>query len=410
MSKKLKFIHAADLHLGSFRENKLKELNFNSFVKLIDFAIKEKVDFVMFAGDLFNIPLISIDLLNSIINQLKRLKEADIPLYVIGGSHDYSDLGQSYLSVLNNTGILKDVFNYKIDEMGNYIISPIVNDNLKLLITGVVGKKKELEMKIFQNLKINNISKDKNNYLKIFMFHTTLNDFKPDFLEGQEFKINTKLLPKGFDFYAGGHIHKNMIGNLYSGKISYSGALFPNNFRELVMENPSFNLCFYDFESKNLTIEKKNFNFFDKVHIKININNLKPEMAKEKILEKFNNLEISNKLVLLEISGIVDGKVKDINLSEIINILYEKNPLLILRNTYKLFSKDIKFENVNINKTQEEIEIEMINNFTSKIDNLKYVQIINNLIKSDFSKREDEKKIEYEERVISILENIFKIN
>jgi exonuclease SbcD len=43
-----------DCHLGSWRQPELQELNFKSFETAIERCIKEKVDFILMAGDLFD--------------------------------------------------------------------------------------------------------------------------------------------------------------------------------------------------------------------------------------------------------------------------------------------------------------------------------------------------------------------
>ena len=65
------------------------------------------------------------------------------------------------------------------------------------------------------------------------MFHTALTEFQPSDLE----RIDSNplsLLPKNFDYYAGGHVHyvfeKDEKGY---GTIVYPGPTFPNSFSEL---------------------------------------------------------------------------------------------------------------------------------------------------------------------------------
>lgn len=79
---------------------------------------------------------------------------------------------------------------------------------------------------------------------KIFMFHTALTEFKPEELESMESQP-LELLPKNFDYYAGGHVHyvfnKKEPGY---GVIVYPGPLFPNSFSEFEkLENGGFLHC-----------------------------------------------------------------------------------------------------------------------------------------------------------------------
>ena len=58
-----KFAHIADVHLGGWKQKPLQDLNFQSFQKAIDICIKEKVKFVLIAGDLFDSPYPPIEVL-----------------------------------------------------------------------------------------------------------------------------------------------------------------------------------------------------------------------------------------------------------------------------------------------------------------------------------------------------------
>lgn len=95
----IKFIHAADLHLDSpmvglkdlpdFIFERLKESTFRSFMKLIDVAISEKVDFVIIAGDLYDASDRSIKAQNILREQMLRLHKAGIRAFIVHGNHDH---------------------------------------------------------------------------------------------------------------------------------------------------------------------------------------------------------------------------------------------------------------------------------------------------------------------------------
>ena len=53
----MKFSHIADVHIGCWRDPKLKDLSTEAFIESINESIKEKVDFILIAGDLFNTAL-----------------------------------------------------------------------------------------------------------------------------------------------------------------------------------------------------------------------------------------------------------------------------------------------------------------------------------------------------------------
>ena len=101
----MKFAHLADCHIGGWRDPKLRAANTNSFCMAIEKCLTEKVDFVLISGDLFNTAVPSIDSLRMTVEQLKRVKDAKIPVYFIAGSHDFSPSGKTMLDVLEHAGL-----------------------------------------------------------------------------------------------------------------------------------------------------------------------------------------------------------------------------------------------------------------------------------------------------------------
>lgn len=97
----VKFIHTADLHLDSpFKGlsylsndllNMVQNSSFDSFNRLIDQAIENQVDFMVIAGDLFDLESRSISSQNFLIQCFRKLNEHRISVYIIYGNHDYMD-------------------------------------------------------------------------------------------------------------------------------------------------------------------------------------------------------------------------------------------------------------------------------------------------------------------------------
>ena len=66
----MRYAHLADLHLGSWRDQKMRDLSTNAFLTAIDNCVNQDVDFVLFAGDLFNTSLPSLDTLKIVWNKI----------------------------------------------------------------------------------------------------------------------------------------------------------------------------------------------------------------------------------------------------------------------------------------------------------------------------------------------------
>lgn len=95
----LTFIHAADLHLDSPFYGishlpepifaRIKESTFASVRHMIDAAVREHVDFILLAGDLFDEANRSLKAQLFLKKQFERLRECGISVYVIFGNHDH---------------------------------------------------------------------------------------------------------------------------------------------------------------------------------------------------------------------------------------------------------------------------------------------------------------------------------
>src|SRR3989344_8687839 len=109
----MKFAHLADCHLDGWRQPELNMLNLQSFQKTLAICTKEKVDFILIAGDLFDSSYPSIDILKEAFKEFRRINEAYIPVFIIAGSHDYSASGRTFLDVLEKSGFCKNVANYE---------------------------------------------------------------------------------------------------------------------------------------------------------------------------------------------------------------------------------------------------------------------------------------------------------
>ena len=123
------------------------------------------------------------------------------------------------------------------------------------------------------------------------------------------------------------------------------------------------------------------------------------------IEEELSKINFKDKILLLEICGVVDGKVVDIQINKIIANCYNKGAFHVLKNTYKLTSLALKKIDV-IKKGENILEIE--NEVISKklVENHekeKNIEIIKFLLELDFNKLEGEKLIQFEQRVIETI-------
>ena len=381
----VKFAHISDVHLGGWKQQPLQDLNFASFTKSIDVCIKEKLDFVLIAGDLFDSAYPPIEILKETFAQFKRLKDSNIPCFIIAGSHDYSVSGKTFLDVLEKAGFCKNVEDFEEKEKDGksfLILNPTIYQGVA--IYGYPGKKSGLEVPDLRRIKLN----DSPGMFKIFMLHTTLDKAKGTLPIDA---IEADLLPPA-DYYAMGHLH---IDFQYQNFI-YPGPIFPNNFQEL--EDIGFG-SFYivDTEDKELSLKKIELKIKETLPISIEITNA--ITATGKIIEELNKKDIEDKIVLLRLKGdIQQGKNSDIKFQEIEDHIKSKGAYFLLKNTHELNSQELELD-IEI-KDSENVEEETIKIYSeenpSDLNSL-IPQLMNSL---SIEKQEDEKTEIFNNRVL----------
>ena len=399
----MKFAHLADCHIGGWREPKLQDLGVSAFVKAIDTCIAKEVDFILISGDLFNTPLPAIDGLKNAVMKLKEAKDKGISVYVIGGSHDFSASGKTMLDVLEHAGLFVNVFRGSVD---NEVLKLKFTHDPKTdaKITGILGKKNTLDKKYYEKLNKENLEKETG--FKIFMFHTALEELTP-----KEFQTTNSsplsLLPKGFDYYAGGHVHIVEHKNFDNHKnVVYPGALFPNNFSELEKFKHGGFYLYNEGEIKWEPIAVCNVE-----SITVDCNGKTPPEIKQIISDKLKGKEFNNTVVTIRLFGILDGKVFDIDFKEIFDFLYKKSAIFVMKNTNALQTKefqDIKAEDGSV----DEIEGKLIEGNIGQIkingDEKELTKQLMHVLSSE--KYEGETVKDFEKRVLEDVNKVLNVD
>jgi len=382
----MKFAHIADCHIGGWKDINLKELSIKSFESAIDICIKENVAFVLIAGDLFNTSLPNIDLIKRTTRILSRLKEHDIEVYIIPGSHDFSPSGKTMIDVLDNSGLVNNVMKIK----DNQLI--FTHDKTGVKITGLVGLRSGLDKYYYESLDFSNLENE--NGFKIFMLHNTINELKPKDMEKVD-GMNLSLLPKNFDYYAAGHVHFIKETDFLKGKLVYPGPLFPNNFKELEELKHG---GFYIYDNENLRyipIKLKNT-----IYIEINANGKTSRDVEDEILDI---KDFDDKILLLRIQGeLKEVKSSDINFKAISEKF--RDAYSFLKNTTKLTSKE--FSNLEVKEGEiSDVESEIIKEFNLNYDEGLITELMNAL---DNEKNEGERNADFERRLLKDLEKFIE--
>lgn len=206
--RKIKILHCADIHFDTPFKELTKEVANNSreellevFKKIIDLAIKENVQVVFIAGDVFDNFTVNKSTLIFIISQLNRIKDKYI--FISPGNHD-AFCEKSFYNIIswpNHVHIFKGKMSKKeINELG-------------LVIYGA-GFVKKYERETL--LKIESVDYSKINMMILhgdILSKDSKNDYNP---------INIKdISSSNMDYIALGHIHK-FSGILKEGNSSYA--------------------------------------------------------------------------------------------------------------------------------------------------------------------------------------------
>lgn len=342
----VKFAHIADVHLGGWKQQPLQELNLNSFKKAIEICIKERVEFIVLAGDLFDTAFPPIDVLKETFAEFRKLKEAGIPCFIIAGSHDYSVSGKTFLDVLEKAGFCKNVAIFE-EKNNKIMLNPTIHKGVALY--GYPGKTSGLEIEDLRRAQFNEAP----GLFKIFLLHTVIDKAKGN-LPIDALEISK--IPKA-DYYALGHLH---IDFQYENFV-YPGPLFPNNFQELEdLQHGRFYIVNTDLEKplKRIDLKIKDVISFD-IEIK---NALR---ATEQILSELEKQDLKDKIVLLRIHGILEsGKHSDIKFARIEETVKKKEAYFLLRNTHDLKTKEMEIA-TEIQET-ENIEEESIKRYSEQ--------------------------------------------
>jgi DNA repair protein SbcD/Mre11 len=388
----MKFAHLADIHLGSWRQPELQELNMLSFKKAIESCIEEKVDFVLFAGDLFDSAFPPIEILKDTFSEFRKLKEAGIKCYLIAGSHDYSISGKTFLDVLEKAGFC-EICKFETEGV-DIILKPIMHNTY--VIYGYPGRKSGLEVQDLKKIKIKEPYED---HFRILMLHTTLTEVA----EGIPVDtIDLNKLPKA-DYYALGHIHTNFEHELNSKPVIYGGPVFPNNFKELEeLQCGSFYIIDVEGYTK---ITKKEIKLKEIIYLPIELEDALT--GTQKILSEFEKCDLKDKIILLKIYGnLKKGKLTDIHFQEIEEYLERVGAYSFLKNTSKLESErqeiDIKLKTNEVEKIEEAIIDSYEKENPSKFNSL----IIPLMEVLDTEKQEGEKSNVFELRLFSEVNKI----
>ena len=395
MKPAVKFIHTADLHLGSrmninTNSNELDKsmLNavYNSFEKIINYAIEYTVDFIIISGDIFDSESRSVKATRFFVEQCEKLNQKDINVYLINGNHDpYKDDGELF-------NLPENVYVCDTEEVSTFHVYK--NDKLIARILGQSYRGPSENRKMYTYYTTN----DQNVY-NIGLLHTQLDPQNENYVPITK---NDLINSNNINYWALGHIHDNMVINDEEPFIVYPGIPQGRDIGETGKKG---------FYLVHLEPNKTKLNFiethdYEYKRLKINLSNIKENnltefnyFLEEKLDNFYNNLsdDIKGYIVRIVLIGrtkmydLFNEQENDIIEDTFENLRYKynkKTPLLwinaienrtnkAIENIDKIIQEDpfindfIKF--INQYKTNDKKKNKLKNNmgkiWNSKVDN-----------------------------------------
>ncbi len=348
----MRFAHLADCHLGAWREPRMRDLNHQAFQQAIERIILERAEFAIIAGDLFNNALPSLESLRHAVEMLRRLRDTGIPVYVVPGSHDCAPSGKSILDVLESAGLVRNVVRGDAAD-GKLRLLPTVDGKSGAKMFGLLGKRAGLEREYYDNLDRQSLEGEQGE--KVFIFHGPIAELKSEAFAQMD-AMPLSLLPRGFSYYAGGHVHTRVAKVIEPyGLLCYPGPTFPNSFSELEeLRHGSFALV-TDGKVEFVALEPRQCR-----SVALDCAGMQPADVIPALEKALAGVDIGGAVLTLRLQGTLSsGRVSDIPLQALAQSLEERGAYAVLRNTAGLGSPE--FQHVRVEKgSAEEMESRMI--------------------------------------------------
>jgi len=330
------FAHLADCHLGAHRHTELKKLELEAFKEAIRKSLDSNVDFIIISGDLFHSNIPNMEVVKETAKILKNLKKSNIPVYVCYGSHDYSPTRSSMIDVFESADLLKKVDKIYL-EKDKYRLDFTEDQRTGAKLTGISARRMSMEIDQFKGLYKDPLEAEEG--FKIFIFHSAITELKPAYLAEME-SIPLNLFPRGFDYYAGGHLHDRI--KKYEedyGMIVYPGPLFGSYASDLEANAKGKRRGFYivEFDDKIRDASFVPLDLVDYYYFKHDVTGESSQDAMEKIISKLRDCDVEGKLVMVKIKGeLSSGKTAEIDPLLIRDLLIERGALHVNINRHGL--------------------------------------------------------------------------
>jgi exonuclease SbcD len=419
-----KFAHITDCHLGSWRNPKLRDLNLQAFERAILISIKEQVDFILITGDFFDVNIPQLAPVKKAVEIMKRARDSGIPIYMIYGSHDFNTANISMIDILHSAELFIKPTEFQFNS-DSVMLKFFVDKRTGAKITGISGRKVGLDKEIYEKLDKKKLESEDG--FKIFLLHKGIQEILPLNMQFRD-SLPISLIPKGFDYYGGGHIHKRVEKKIDNSVIIYPGPLFGSTFQDLEEtakgEKRGFYIISFDkqiFECKFIEIKVA-----EVLYKEIFSQKWSSEKLKDEITKNISGLEVKNKIVLIKVKGKLFGKRSNIDFGKfsldiskrgailsfinINNLSTDEARSIVVQSSNKFdIEREIFHESIKNFQTESTLSIKVKNQINSKLTgkpgeniSISLLDILRN------EKLENENTSTYDDRIISYAKSVFE--
>ena len=363
------FAHLSDIHLGFQKHESLQKIEQQVFEKCLDECITRKVDFILIPGDLFHVNIPEMRVQKFAFAKFRQVHDAGIPIYVVYGSHDFSPVSNSVIDLLAEIGYITKVTKATSHEDGTISLECLVDEKTGAKITGLSGLKVGKDREWYEKLDRDSLETESG--FKIFLFHGGISDMKTDSgMDGDLMPLS--LLPKGFSYYAGGHMHKfNHQSFEEYANVVYPGTPFAGYHADLEdnANGQKRGFVIVEFEDAVKSVEFIEIENTSYEIIEVDANNRKAESINQELLEKTRDIDPAEKVVIIKIKGeLTSGKTADVDISIVRDNLNERNAMFVNVSKNGLTSKEYSITEAK-GANKEEIET---NVFSENIGQLRF--------------------------------------
>ncbi|MCV0373133.1 MAG: DNA repair exonuclease [Nitrosarchaeum sp.] len=337
----MKFAHMSDIHLGFQKHESLQKIEQQVFEKALDECISRQVDFILIPGDLFHVNIPEMRVQKFAFAKFRQVYDAGIPVYVVYGSHDFSPVSNSVIDLLAEVGYIIKVTRATSNEDDTITLDFIIDEKTGAKIAGLSGLKVGKDREWYEKLDRSGFEAESG--FKIFLFHGGIADMKTDSgMDGDHMPLS--LLPKGFSYYAGGHMHKfNHQKFSEYPHVVYPGTLFAGYHADLEenAKGQQRGFVIVEFEDMVKSVEFIPIGNVQYEVIEVDANNRKADSVNLELEQRSKEIDPADKVVIIKVQGeLTSGKTADVDVSAVRERLSSLGSLIVNISKNRLTSKE----------------------------------------------------------------------